>query len=900
MSIHDGLRGLVSMRCRNMTKCWTCYVGKRSVLVIECDYDHNTWNIIWKDLKKLYDTHRPKHPKTINENKKKYEEALEKYISENSRIIGEVPKKHGKIAQLKIGEKFSAYSKQLEKNRKIHSISIEEDFTETCFNLAEIIEEGINFMRVEASEILAFVATDSDRICKPDLPPHIPIAYGLRGASLNMKTMRNMVNDIRNELKRKDASVLCEVFDGQFHSLIVKSEIGEPLTRMQHSIHNFKEMMSNNDRFDMIEKLLLYSQITEKDQNEIGKLKFRNGQIKDFDNVRIEMKKILRKSGRNKSIIRKVYIETIPIEHWAMKDIVTCHRQDIWNRFLKKSNSQNTTRVPSGLTAAEIKTLIEGSKIHRRISKKQDLEELSEISDEEGDDPDYIPDNESQSSDSESDVDLDENAVHDLSNVSSTSTGQSCIKQILCDLKKIDNKHNWKDESVDSFIRKYLSRKRSIEKLFKYEMDIMNNQVVTCFGKSLFNKSDSKAIRVTKICQQLRQMPQLLLFDSSEEEIFDKYEPKTLLQIYKNFVTSNKYPKEYLAAPLCEIGHFKSVKKWESNSTIPIQVELPFLEENHIIFNYPEWSTERKQPEMRTFDYTHILNNLRFHICNKGFEGVSKDAFMKVSEINHDVLPRAIVEDKMDRQNSTISQRFFSEDVEKILKENGYTSEAQFCMTTRNWFRACDERGMEIPERLKHLNTMYDLLLSKCRVCEYPPPTTHVKGIPIRTFEAVLHTISTRFSLFGMSSTKSYNTRAISTLAVESFFSDLTRYEFSGLGAPKAVDIPKLISHVVHVNTTKHNPRRGFEFTTSTRDNYPTYLMETDTSIDSNSSYAPSAFDVKINNKKKKNKRWFHLAKPKEVTKGGKGVRQYFKVDETKLTDEQRLGKNVSLTDCDI
>ena len=73
---------------------------------------------------------------------------------------------------------------------------------------------------------------------------------------------------------------------------------------------------------------------------------------------------------------------------------------------------------------------------------------------------------------------------------------------------------------------------------------------------------------------------------------------------------------------------------------------------------------------------------------------------------------------------------------------------------------------------------------------------------------------------------KSYNSRSISTLAVESFFSDLSKFEFRGLGAPKAVDIPKLIYHVMYLNTMKHDPKRGFEFTTSTRDNYPVYLME--------------------------------------------------------------------------
>ena len=130
---------------------------------------------------------------------------------------------------------------------------------------------------------------------------------------------------------------------------------------------------------------------------------------------------------------------------------------------------------------------------------------------------------------------------------------------------------------------------------------------------------------------------------------------------------------------------------WESKCTIPININIPFLDDVHIIFNYPEYSMERQQLEMRTFDYTHILNNLRFHICNRGFNAVSTQAFVDVSKVNHDVLPLAIVEDKLDRQNCEISKRFFSQEVEDILESNGNTSEAEFVQKTRNWFRACDE-----------------------------------------------------------------------------------------------------------------------------------------------------------------------------------------------------------------
>ena len=133
---------------------------------------------------------------------------------------------------------------------------------------------------------------------------------------------------------------------------------------------------------------------------------------------------------------------------------------------------------------------------------------------------------------------------------------------------------------------------------------------------------------------------------------------------------------------------------------------------------------------------------------------------------------------------------------------------------------------MDMKIRFWHLNNAYEYFLQHLSLKDYPPPTTHVGGIPIKTYEALLHSISTRFSLFQLSSNECYNSRAISTVAVESFFSDLSRFEFGGLGAPKAVNIPKLISHVVYINTTKHDPEGRFEFVTMTRDNYPVYLME--------------------------------------------------------------------------
>ena len=69
--------------------------------------------------------------------------------------------------------------------------------------------------------------------------------------------------------------------------------------------------------------------------------------------------------------------------------------------------------------------------------------------------------------------------------------------------------------------------------------------------------------------------------------------------------------------------------------------------------------------------------------------------------------------------------------------------------------------------------------------------------------------------------------------------------------------------------------------------------MENGISDNTDSIFQLNLFDCNYSNKKKKKRRWFTLSKPKTVVRGGKGVRQYYKIDETKLTLEQRFGQKV-------
>ena len=106
-----------------------------------------------------------------------------------------------------------------------------------------------------------------------------------------------------------------------------------------------------------------------------------------------------------------------------------------------------------------------------------------------------------------------------------------------------------------------------------------------------------------------------------------------------------------------------------------------------------------------------------------------------------------------------------------------------------------------------------------------PPPFSYIQGMPLPTYESLMQGITTRLQIFSLSNMP-INQRAISTVGIESFFSELTSMEFSGLGCSKAVDIPRLISHVTELNSIRHDSGRGFVFNTRNRGSYPYDTLE--------------------------------------------------------------------------
>ena len=229
----ETLRALTTMRIVNCLKCWLLAVGTHSVLLIETIFNMASWNQIWRKLRHHFDTFKPHCPKKLFDIKNELHPVIKIYINSKTKCLIEVPRMNDVHGELKRINKFSAYNIPCVPIHSENTALCDDTFEVLCYQASKLIEEGYNFLRVKASEIIAFVATNSSQVVQPGIPPHLPIAYGMCGHSFPMETMRNMMNDICNDLKQRNTSVLCEVYDGQFHKLNVRSESGDPLTRIQ-------------------------------------------------------------------------------------------------------------------------------------------------------------------------------------------------------------------------------------------------------------------------------------------------------------------------------------------------------------------------------------------------------------------------------------------------------------------------------------------------------------------------------------------------------------------------------------------------------------------------------------------------------------------------------------------
>ena len=161
-------------------------VGTNSVTFIECQYSQGLCNDLWDRLCYYYDKVHPTQPKKVTELPQEFNGLLDHCIETHTSLIWELPIIHGKEGLISVPNKFNPYNIIVDKNVQSSDSSNfqKELFHEVCQSAIQCIKDAHHINHEEATELLAFVGTDSQRIPIPGIPCHLPIAYALKGNSL--------------------------------------------------------------------------------------------------------------------------------------------------------------------------------------------------------------------------------------------------------------------------------------------------------------------------------------------------------------------------------------------------------------------------------------------------------------------------------------------------------------------------------------------------------------------------------------------------------------------------------------------------------------------------------------------------------------------------------------------
>ena len=162
---------------------------------------------------------------------------------------------------------------------------------------------------------------------------------------------------------------------------------------------------------------------------------------------------------------------------------------------------------------------------------------------------------------------------------------------------------------------------------------------------------------------------------SKPRPVHMKTTPDMLEQQCLKLLLDQSCPLLPLQVSNTNVTYWVKMMEWASKSKIQMSVEIPrkiagLPDIQFQLFCYPEFSAERKQLEPRTLDFSHILTNIRMHICRHSYGFCKTEHFLELCCERPDILSHSNVEDRADPQNVFTAIKFFSLHVIKRVCRN--------------------------------------------------------------------------------------------------------------------------------------------------------------------------------------------------------------------------------------
>ena len=923
-------------------EAWECSEGwllegtKESVTVFRCYEEKQLVYLLLHTAEDLYGGVKPPVPVRLHPMTPKLKEKVKSYVNTHTAFFVQCSSKTGEYGSVQKSDIIqSAYG--VTPNR----IDCAIEHGDVDFNISVIGSEIKRFfmqahtvLRNQASEVVVFMATNKDRIQVDNVPYSFPVAYGMKGSSMTNDDLRYLVHCVREEFKKRSVPLLTEVYDGQWHQYITHDVNGHCLTKLSWR-HKWQEIMSFSKqkcidkmiqgcrlRPGDVELLSISKRLEDKSESSFGNIKvvcriipLANGKRRKMLNVTSTGGGVFRtpvvhqfvsvcKHSRPDLFPEEIGFSTChtyadppntpPIPLNAVPDIQegTGHLDD-HNYFDNTSNAlidgDVTTEYDRNgkLKPGKRKKKIMGMQ-HNEVNilhllNKNIVAEIIE-------DIDYMDIPEDATS---TDL-LGHILLHPLC---------SLLQDILNQLQYYDTQ-KWGDMVLEELFPCLLTSGDDLTAACTVkDLKIICKTLEHHTDRSWFESSALKGVHVKRIVKA---------FGGTDTEIEVNrrkgnriQNPISLRVLAKRALQHEDYKLTNLQIALGTVISREYKAEWYERSTIDPSVFIPFEDgdesgaggETVELFSYPE-TDENSEPLFKTFDYTHILTNMRSHILNRGYEFCKRQDFEWIVDNTTGVLSRYLVEYNMDNQNAFSAMKLFGEEVILTLESNGKENSAQFVRLVKAWHMACDERGITADTRVRWLCDMLQFLTKDMNFWSVPfqNPGRYIKGMSWQTFEAILQLISTRIQLYAFASGGTYNARSVSTLSNESFFSDLVRLDKEGKGYPKACNVGQVMGRVVMLNHFKHKRDKNYMLTATLKPKYPPHLDEGDmaryteeTENEFKGTFKDHFFDYKDCHKSQRCRR-SDITTGLQALRGVTGVRAYFKINESRILPEVRAG----------
>jgi len=191
------LSEMYALDCR---KLWFLSYSKSSTTLCTLEFDFNMWLDLWCLAEELYGDPKPKRPVGLHPIAKHLRSVIKEFARQNSKFIMEVP-------SIELSEQYESWTSDVYNEAYMRSKQrVIEDHDDMAINveLCAILKRCTTALlraqhleRRKATELMFFVLSDTDRGINDKKTSTIPIAYGLKGKSLNGETLRKMLLDVR-------------------------------------------------------------------------------------------------------------------------------------------------------------------------------------------------------------------------------------------------------------------------------------------------------------------------------------------------------------------------------------------------------------------------------------------------------------------------------------------------------------------------------------------------------------------------------------------------------------------------------------------------------------------------------------------------------------------------------